>query len=333
MPRDLAPEDVLGQLEKERLFPFYLFYGEGEFRLEKVLSNIREAIVPEESRAFNFQVFYGDQANPADILDSARSFPFISHYRLIFVRRTEDLKTSAMESFLPYLESPVQTTCLIFVASRADFRKRFFKRMREMGRSVNFRKLYDNEVVPWIKRMAKDLGLDMEGKACAYLQQMVGNRLRDLYTELEKLYLRHGAEKIGVEEVKALAIHSRIYTVFELMDAISWKKKEAALSTLRRFLQEEGREAPRRLVGMLNRQVRLLWQTRERVQGGGKGADVARKLGLQAFQVRSLVPQSKKWSEEELERAVYLLYEADGLLKSGSDGSLVLENLILSVCG
>lgn len=332
MTADLSPEQVLNQLDRGRLSPFYLFYGEGEFQLEKVLGKIRGAIVSEETKEFNLQIFYGDQANPAEILDGACSVPFISEKKLIVVRRTEDFSPQTLERFIPYLEDPVQSTCLIFLCSRPDFRKKFYKKIRELGQAVNFRRLYDDKVVPWIKRMGREMGLVIDGQACAYLHQVVGNRMRDLYSELEKLYLCHGETTIGLKEVRDLVVHSRIYTIFELMDEISGRRGESSLSALKRFLEEGGRDAPQKLVGMLNRQIRLLWQTKWIIEGGGTKAEAGRKLGLQGFQINRLVQQSKRWTHEDLEEAVHSLYEVDARLKSGAETRLVLENLVLSLC-
>ncbi len=336
MPKDLGPEDVLGHLDKGRLSPFYLFFGQSEFLLEKVLTRIRETFIPESSRDFNLQVFYGDETGKGrgDIIDAARSLPFLSENRLIIVRRTEKIPASALENFIPYLESPAESTCLIFVSAKPDFRWKFYKKIRKLHGTVNFRPLYSDRVVPWIKNTAKDLGLNMNDEACAYLLEIVGNRLRDLYSELEKIYLRYGERSIGMGDVKEIAIYSRIYTVFELMDQVSMKQRAGALSVLKRYLEEEGgRVAQGKLIGMLNRQILLLFRTRAVLERGGRRADVARKLGLRDFQVKQLMPQSRHWSADQLERALRLLYEADGLLKSGSDGHLVLENLVLSLSG
>ena len=336
MPKDLGPEDVLGHLDKARLSPFYLFFGQSEFLLEKVLTRIRETFIPEGARDFNLQVFYGDETGkgPGGIIDAARSLPFLSENRLIIVRRIEKIPAIALEHFIPYLESPSESTCLIFVSAKPDFRWKFYKKIRELHGTVNFRPLYGDRVVPWIKKTAKDLGLNMNDQACVYLMEIVGNRLRDLYSELEKIYLRYGERSIGMEDVKAIAIYSRIYTVFELMDEVSMKQRAGALSVLKRYLEEEGgRDAHGKLIGMLNRQILLLFQTRAVLERGGRRADVARKLGLRDFQVKQLMPQSRRWSADQLERALRLLYEADGLLKSGSDGHLVLENLVLSLSG
>ena len=332
MPGDLTPEYVLKQLEKGQLSPFYLFYGPNEFRLERVLSRIRETFIPETSRDFNLRIFYGDKTEPADIIDTARSFPFMSHSRLIIVRRTESLSPAALESYIPYLDIPVESTCLIFVSSKTDFKRKFYRKIRELGQAVNFKNLSDRQVIPWIKKTAKELDLNIEDQACAYLQQLVGNRLMDLHAELEKLSLMYGKKVVGLEEVRAVAIFSRIYTVFELMDEVSFKRRGESISVLNRLLEEEGNDGSLKVLGMLNRQIRLLWQAKTVSDKGGRAADVSRKIKLPSFLVSRIVQQSKQWKTDDFERAFHLMYKADGLLKSGAHGRMVLENLVFSLC-
>lgn len=330
MPEDLHPEHLLDSLKKGRLAPVYLFYGPGEFRMEQVLSEVRKTFLPEETRDFNLHIFYGDGSSPADILDAARSLPFMASNRLVIVRRTEDIPPKALETFIPYLDAPVESTCLIFVSSKTDFKKKFYKKVRGLRGAVNFRSLYDNQVLPWIKRTANDLGLTIEENACVYLQKIVGSRLRDLYSELEKLYLRYGNRHIGVREIEDLSIHSRIFTIFELMDQISLKRRGESISVLNRFLEEEGVDAVFQIIGMLNRQICLILQAKSIIEGGGRPADVAKRLKVRDFIAKALVKQSGRWSMNGLERAVHMLYLADGLIKSGSQNRLVLENLLLS---
>jgi DNA polymerase-3 subunit delta len=332
MAGDLQPEYILQQLEKGQLAPCYLFYGESEFRLERVLSRIRETYIPETARDFNLHIVYGDKAEPADIVDTARSLPFMSQNRLIIVRRTESFSAAALESFIPYLENPVDSTCLIFVSSRANFTKKFYRKIRELGQSVHFKKLSDGQLIPWIRREARRMGLDIEDQACAYLVQIIGNRLTELQAELEKLCLRYGNMSIGLDQVREVAIHSRIYTIFELMDAISFKRRADSLSVLNRFLEEEGKDGPLRVLGMLNRQVRILWQAKSLSGEGGRVSDVGRKLKLPAFLASKIMKQSKRWDTDDFQRAIDLLYQADGYLKSGAQAHLVLENVVLSLC-
>ncbi|MBW1779602.1 MAG: DNA polymerase III subunit delta [Deltaproteobacteria bacterium] len=332
MPADLPPERILDLLKRGQLGTVYLFYGPGEFRIEKVLSQVREDFIPEAARDFNLEIFYGgEQTNPGEIIDAARSLPFLSPNRLIIVRRTESFPSSALESFVPYIDTPVASTCLIFISSKADFRKEFYKKIRGMGNAVHFKELYDRQVLPWIKRFARELGLNITQQGCTYLQGIVGNRLRDLYTEMEKLYLRHGSQTVGEAEIQELAIHSRIYSIFELMDQISLRRRAGSMAVLNRYIEEEGKEAAFGIVGMLNRQIRLIIQAKSIVDKGGRSQDVTRQLRVAPFLAKKLVQQARHWRGGDLEHALYLLYRADRHLKSGSQVNLILENLVLSI--
>ncbi len=335
MPGDLRPEEVLDHLEKGQLFPFYLFHGENEFLLERVLNGIRQTLIPEEARDLNVHIFYGGNGgklDPAEIIDAARTLPFVSHRRLIIVRRTEGISTGALERFIAYLDDPTESTCLIFVSSKADFRKAFYKKIRGLGRAVNFRNLYDRQVMPWIMKIAKDLGLNIKRDACAYLQEIVGNRLMDLFSELEKLYVCYGEAPVGLEEAKALAIHSRTYTIFELMDQVSFKRCGQSIAVLQRFLEMGDAQSSLGLLGMLIRQMRILWQARTVIEEGGHASQVAAKAGVPEYLVEKIVRQARLWSGDDLERAFDILYRADGLIKSGSLPNLVLENVVISLC-
>ena len=198
---------------------------------------------------------------------------------------------------------------------------------------MNFAALRENQILPWIRGAAGEMGLKIDVKACAYLQQIVGNNLRELHGELEKIYLRYGEGPVGLEQVKDLVIHSRMYTIFELMKVFSLRNCTASLNVLNRFLEEEDKKAgPLRLIGMLNRQIRLLWQSKMILNKGGGAKEVAEKLALPFFSAREFADHSRHWSERELEDGLHLLYEADGRLKSGSRPKPVLENLIVSLC-
>jgi DNA polymerase III subunit delta len=333
MPDDRLPEEVLKALEKKRPGAVYLFHGPGEFQMEKVLDQIKTSLIPEGVKDFNLEILYGGEAKPDEILECARSFPFMADHRLIIVRRTEAFTSEDLGRFLPYFENPATSTCLIFVSSRTDFNKPFYKSLRSRGWSVKFEELKTQQVVPWITRTASGMGVAIDPRAAAYLRDIIGNRAGELWGELEKISLRFGKE-VSLQQVQESVKHSRVYTVFELMERISTRNQRASLIVLNRFLEEEDkRDAPLKVIGMLNRQMRLLWQTKSLVEKGGETTDVMKKLGLPSFSAREMVKHAKGWETDELERAFELLYEADGRIKSGLRPKPILENLILSLCG
>jgi DNA polymerase III subunit delta len=334
MAQDLQPEDIFQALDKGDLATFYLFFGPDEFLMERVISRIREEYIPEACRDFNIEVCYGGETEPSDIISRAQTMPFMAKNRLIIVRRAEEFKADQLERFSAYLENPAASTCLIFLTSKTDFKTRFYKKIRSSGLAVDFKEIKSNQVPSWIKRMARELGLNIGVQACIYLQNVVGDRLRDLYSELVKLQIRYGRSEIGEKEIRELAIHGRTYNIFELMDALSVKDMRRSLSVLSRFLEEEDkRSAPLQIIGMLNRQIAMLWKTKAVVEGGGKSEDVVSKLGIQPFQAGNFMKQSRHWSFGELEKGISLLYRADRLLKLGSRPGPVLEEIVLTLCG
>jgi DNA polymerase-3 subunit delta len=181
--------------------------------------------------------------------------------------------------------------------------------------------------------MAEEWGMKIDEPACEYLHRIVGNSLRDLYGECEKIYLRYGAGDIGLDKVTGVVIHSRIYTIFELMKMISSRKTEESLTVLTRFLSEEdSRGGPLRIIGMLNRQIRLLWLTKAVLTQGGGAREASRKLGVPYFSAEEFVRESVRWSPMELEKGLMLIYEADGRLKAGARPVPIFETLIFSLC-
>jgi len=335
MRGELLPKDILRSLEKGDLAPFYLFFGPNEFTLERVLSRIKEEFIPESSRDFNLEICYGgEDANPYEIINRAETIPFLAGRRLIILRRTEEFTADQLDKFLHYLEDPAKSTCLIFIASKTDFRNNFYKKIKSLGLAVNFTELKSNQVVPWIRRTAKELGINISEHACIYLQEIVGDREMDLYPELVKLQLRYGDGNIGEEEVKVMAIYGRTYSIFNLMDALSVKDIGKSLSALNSFLEEEDkRSGPLQVIGMLNRQIGLLWQSKAILEKGGRSKDVEAKIKIPSFAAEKLVKQSTHWSMDNLEEGITLLYRADRLLKAGSRPKPVLESLFMSLCG
>lgn len=333
MAGDLQPEDVLKALEKGKLAPFYLFYGSNEFIVERTLEKIRGNFIPENARDFNMEICYGGENSPFDVINRAQTIPFLASNRLIILRRTDYYKAEQLNKFIPYLEKPAGFTCLIFLTEKTDFTKKFYKAIRTAGFAVNFGELKIHQIIPWIQNTARELGLNIDRSGCAFLQEVSGNSLRDIFSELEKLKLSYGDRKIGEKEVRELAVNSRIYSVFELMDTLSEKKIDQTLSVLSRFLDEEDKKnAPLQIIGMLNRQIGLLWQVKTLAANGMGVSGIASELGISPFSAQNFFKQCKRWRPEELERGIALLYETDRLLKSGSRPKPVLENLFLSLC-
>jgi len=333
--QDLTPESVSISLKKGVLAPFYLFYGPEEFWIELTLDRIKKDFIPDSVKAFNLEILYGGEISPQEILNRAYLFPFMSSHRLIIVRGTDNFAKGELEAFVPYLDSPVESTCIIWVSGKADLSGVFYKRCKELGRAVNFKKLSERQVYGWIQKSSKDLGLGIDKDACAFFYQMVGSNLRDLHSEILKVSLRHPNSRIGIDQIKELATFNRLFTVFDLVDYVSRKDASHATAALGRLFDTQGRDSSAVLgiLGMLARQIRLILKTKSGLaKGGGKRAVTERLRPLPNFVIEKCIAQERFWQERELEEALNHIYDTDGLIRSGVRSDLVLESLIFHLC-
>ncbi len=335
MSPPLSPDEFRNQVKRGDNSPFYLFYGPDEFRMEKELIYLKENLIPEDLRDLNVEFINADEGiNPADIISKARSMPFMAKLRLIVIRRVENIPLKRLEPFEPYLERPSDSTCLILVAQKDVKKKGIFKKFFDKGCAVYFRRLTDRELISWIRAIAHDMGMKMDSQASRLLLEIVGNNPRDIETELEKLSLRFRGQEIGPEQIKETAIHSRLYSIFELMDAVSMKDVRASIKILSKILDEEDERAGAlKIMGMLMRQIRHLSKALSILNRGGRKQDLSSATGLTTYYAGRLLKVSSRWNESEILRAVRLLYEADELLKSGHRPRPVLESLILNLSG
>ena len=331
MGSDLDPDTVVKHLHTSKVAPFYLFYGPNEFLKENVLMKFRQKLLDQAAADFNLEVFYGDEGSAEEIADAARSVPFMAERRLIIVRRAEVFRKVEQETLLSYLDNPVASTCLIFVASDVNFRSPLFSRIKKEGTAVYFSSLRDNQVASWLVDAARDMGLKISHEACAYLEQIVGNNLMELFSELEKLSIRYGNKPVGIEEVRQMATKMRAYSIFELVDYISTKECKKALEALHKLLEQGGKDSALSILGMLNRQLRLLWRAKfMKIRGAEK--DIPKVLGVPSFLAKKLVRQVDNWSESDLKELLGKLCFLDSRLKSGSQEDILLDHLIISLC-
>ncbi|TET95536.1 MAG: DNA polymerase III subunit delta [Desulfobacteraceae bacterium] len=333
--QDLTSENVLTSLNKGAFAPFYLFYGPEDFWLEITLDRIKKELIPDSVKDFNLETLYGGEISPQEILNRAHLVPFMYPHRLIIVRGTENFTKNALEQFIPYMESPVDSTCIIWISSKTDLTGVFYKRFKELGRAVNFKKLSERQVYSWLQKRAKELELDINKEASSFIYQIVGSNLRDLFSEIFKLSLRYPNSKIGVEQIKELTTFSRLFTVFDLVDYVSKRDTPHAIVVLSKLFETQGRDpsAALGLLGMLARQIRLILKAKSGLKkGGGRPGAIDRLRPLPNFVIEKCLDQERFWQEEELEDALNNIYDADGLIRTGSKGDLVLENLIFLLC-
>ena len=320
------------EIKKRNLSPLYFFYGEETFLIDKIVSEIREELVDPDLSSFNLNIFYGKESEPQDIINSAKTLPLMSDYRLVIIREADQLKPSYWKDFLSYFENPSSSTCCVFCAENMVLKAEPLKAFKKRGEMVRFYHPFNREIPEWIRKIAKEFNKKISREAVDLLSVELGNDLQKIYNELQKVAIYVG-EKAVIEsdDVKEAIADVGGVTIFNLVDCIGSKDREGALNALRKLL--EVGEYPLKILTMITRQMRLLTRAKEMLKEGSSHADVGRKLGVRGFYLKGFLKQVNVFSLSHVEDCFTCLFCSDWKLKSSRiDKKLIMEKLIADLC-
>ncbi|OGW41170.1 MAG: DNA polymerase III subunit delta [Nitrospirae bacterium GWD2_57_9] len=332
----LKYSDLISGLKQGKLLPVYLFFGQEEFLVQEAVDLIIAKVVEPGGGDFNFNTVYCRDTPASEIVNLCQTLPFMSAKRLVIAKDIDALRSGDLDELLPYLNDPSPSTCLVLISHQERYEKKpVVSAVDAQGAVTRFYSLLDREVPPWIEGKAKGLGLTIERDAALYLLQTIGNDLQKLLNELEKIAIySKGKRTITYEDTKAVAGDFREYSSFDLAAAVGGKSREKAFQMLTKLLQEG--EAPVGLLGSIAWNFRRLLQAKSRQQSGISLDEAIKGLRPPVIfhQTAQFKAQLNSYSLDELRRVFDVMLDTDRALKSsGLPGKLILERMILELCG
>jgi DNA polymerase III subunit delta len=253
---------------------------------------------------------------------------------------------------------------LLVSAGKVDKRKTFYKTLEKIGTVQSFDawtiddKDWSYEAENVCQRELDARGKSISDNALAELINNVGPNRRQMTSEIEKLSLFVGNRAdITVEDVREIVTRNKQARAFALADALGDRDLPRLLRTLDEELWEMKFDSQKSEIGILYgliSKVRAMLFVREMMREGWiKGdMDYARfkaqldrvpaeklpqdkrfnPLSVNPYILYKAVPQARKYSIEELVRAMDLLLRCNQrLIFSSLDGQLVLQQTLVQI--
>jgi DNA polymerase-3 subunit delta len=326
---------------------FYLFHGEDEFSRSETLADLKKKMGDPGLAELNITVFDGSKVTLGELQHACDSVPFMADRRLVIVEgllahlepKGEEGARSAwqkkyLEGLTQYLKRLPETTRLVFVEDRSIGKNNPVHRLAltdERGHVKEFEPPRRKELSHWIKERVKKKGGQINPAAVETLATFVGNDLRLLDQEIEKLVVYVGGGRpISEDDVRLLVSYVQEANIFEMVDALGQRDGQRAAKLLHQLLDEG--EPPLGLLGMIVRQFRILIQVKELTGRGLSQQDIAARLRLHPFVVKKAVQQAMNFSLEQLEAIYRRLLETDVNIKTGQmDEVLALDLLVVGL--
>ena len=310
----------------------YLLVGEETYLREKALNTLIEAALEPGIRPFNLDVFRGGETPPGEIADRILSFPMMAPRRVVVVKGCDELNENATRLLLPLLESPSETTTVVFVGDKVDGRKKFFATLQKTARTVEFKPLWDRDVAPWVQERVRASGKRISQEAMRLFCERAGTDLGVLAGEIDKLTVfigdRNSIEKEDVAHVVGFSEESNI---FDLTDAVWAKDAGQALFVLMRIL--EAGERGGGILWQLTQHVHRLMKVKTLKDSRVSEKDLPGRLTLPPYVATKYVNQARNFSYSDLWGAYEALVNAEDHLKSGyQTEEIVLQLLVRALC-
>ncbi|HBK72430.1 MAG TPA: DNA polymerase III subunit delta [Flavobacteriaceae bacterium] len=213
---------IVSDIKSGNIKPVYFLMGNEPYYIDKISDYIEKNVLTEEERGFNQVILYGRDSSIENIVSNAKRYPMMAERQVIIVKEAQDLSRT-IENLVSYVENPQPTTVLVicYKYKTLDKRKKLSKIISKNGLLFESKKLYENQVGEWIRRVLSGKGYQIEPKAALMLVEFLGTDLSKISNELDKLMIVlpkdslispiHIEENIGI---------SKDYNNFELRKAV-----------------------------------------------------------------------------------------------------------------
>jgi DNA polymerase-3 subunit delta len=345
----MTPAQFISRVRKADLPPVTLFLGqEGYYR-----ARCREALLA--AVKLEPEIHDASAMSLAAIIDDANAMSLFAGERLIYVINAEaamprttrgsddesdDNATPGDVSLLEkYASNPVPGVTLVFEATRWDFdgddkaknerARKFYGAIREV---VEFRRFSTADARFELDRIAKSLNVRIDAAAAEALVEALAADVGRIAVELEKLSLY--GKPITVDELPLLVPDARQSTIFILVNALGRRDRARALDVLDSLVRE-GEYLPLALT-FLAGQFRMALVTKEaNLKSASQVQGHFQKQGIAMWGSRAdaVWTTASKFSREQLQRGLTLIFEADRDLRSARpDDRTVVENFVMKLC-
>lgn len=313
--------------EQRDLKPVYLITGSDEPKVELAVTRLRRRFAPEAVERVSALDTSGEEAvslcNAGSLFGDARLVlvEAVDGRRSSEGRLTGGWKAADVAAVTDYLHSPAPTTTLALVAAEMRKDASLAKACAKIGDVLEYAVAKKN-VAAWVAERFRQSGTRAEPDACSALVHLVGDDLRTLAIEVDKLTTWADDEPITEREVEQLVAPVAETPSFAITDSWATHDRSRALEASERIFDRSDRprrDEAARLSATLGGHAARLSTARRLRESGVRPADALSELGTRSsFYAEKLYRQSDEFSHAELRSAIVRLAALDLSLKGGS---------------
>jgi len=327
----LTPESVLKDIKAKKYNAVYFLHGDEPFYIDRVAHELESRVIPDSARSFNQFVLYGKDHDLSSVIGHAKRFPFMHDRQLILVKeahRLQGIDQKEQQKWLEdYVANPLTSTVLVFCFhGNADERKAYVKAIAARGVLMQSKKLYENKLPDWIAGYCQAEGVKISPKAIQMLADNIGNDLKRLAGEIDKIMINLKAgEGIDAALIENFVGISKEYNIFELQKALAQRDILKSNMIINSFAANTKENPLIGTVAMLYNYFCKVLITHVTPDKSEKS--LATALGVNPFFTKDYLHASRNYPVAKLVNIIHLLRMTDAKIKGVDSGSVSEQDL------
>ena len=330
----MSVEKIIADWKRKTFKPVYWLEGEEEYFIDKAIDYAEHHILNESESSFNLSVFYGKDANWADVVNACRRYPMFAERQVVLLKEAQQMKD--VEKLETYMENPLSST--VFVVSykekKLDARKKFARLVKEKGELVSTKKMYDSKLPEWTQEMLQTKGLTITQKGLSLLVDHIGNDLTRIENEVDKLSVNLGKRThITEEDIEEYIGVSKDYNVFELQAALAAKDFARSIQIIRYF-EANPKAGP---IQLILPSLYSFFSKVFMVCGAGSNDEkaIAASIGVNPYFMKDYMQAARLYKYSGVEKVLLLLHSYNlksiGIGSTGTEDASLLKEMVVKI--
>jgi DNA polymerase-3 subunit delta len=330
----MSVEKIIQDWRKKIYKPVYWIEGEEDFFIDKVMDFAEHHILTESEASFNLTIFYGRDANWADVVNACCRYPMFAERQVVLLKEAQHMRD--IDKLETYIERPLSSTVLVvaYKEKKVDGRTKLAKLLKEKGEMVTTKKMYDNHLPEWTSELVQSKGYSIAQKALILLVDHIGNDLSRIDNEVNKVLVNLGARKnITEDDIEKYVGISKEYNPFELQDALA-KRDAAKAIRIIQYFEHNPKAGPIQLIlptlyNLFSKTYMIFGQASKDEKS------IATSIGVSPYFIKDYILASRNYGYEGVENALLLLHSYNlksvGVNDIGTADASLMKELVVKI--
>jgi len=295
------------------------------------------------SDTHSIQKLFAKDISWESVINQAQTLPFLTEKQIFWIKGAEQFKEQDFSLLKKYFENPTPFSFFFLEGELVTGRKKVYQAINDMGGEYHLLdgssssssskwKNKSDHVVLFIQQKAKTLKLKLSSPAIQLLINACGDNLMFLNNTMEKLsLLSDEGQVIDEADVEKLYDECHDYSGFDLAEALSKKDLKKVLDIYFELYEENPYQSAE-LLGLLNWQIKRIYEAKKLMIAGVQKDEIARKLKLRPYFLNRFLSQVAAFKENNLKDCIQFLFETDKDIKTGKVSvKAAMEMLLLKI--